>query len=272
MSGKKIVAKNFSLFITQKCTMNCKLCVAAAPYIENPIHTPLEMVRKEIEKFFEVWDFSERVELVGGEPLMHPQILEIAKEVFKYSDKFDNMRITTNATILPSDDLCEFISSCDKFVDFCVDDYGEYSKNLEQLTRKLEKYDIPYRIDVYHGEEQRFGGWVDFGDFTLINDDDIANVRWLACPNRTANCIRVNQGKCFLCSYAVSLYYVKKILPSDGSYLDLFDDTMTVQEKKELVSKFYSFTIEACRYCKGYDSESERFPGPPEQVIRKLKK
>ena len=269
--SEKLTAKIFDFFITTKCTMSCKLCAAAIPYIEHPKHTPKEIAFREMQEFFKIWDYAERVELIGGEPLMHPDICEIAKETLKYKDQFGGIRVTTNATIVPSDDLLEFAASCDKYFDFVVDDYGELSKNLIPLTTKLDKYGVPYRVDVYHGENQRFGGWVYFGDY---NKQDHSKEKLQSifknciAPKNSFYC--VNDGKVFSCCYALSLYLVKGLLPHDGGYIDLFDNSIGVDEKRKIAKGFCKVPIGACHYCHGFDNENgQRYLGPPEQLLKK---
>ena len=263
----KIIAKIFDFFITQRCTMNCKLCAAAVPYIHNPVHTPKEVAFKELKEFFRVWDYADRVEFIGGEPLTHPQLYEIVKESLKYQEKFGKLRITTNATIVPSDRLCDLAANCGKEFDFIVDDYGEYSKNLVPLLKQLEKYHIPFRVDTYHGENQRFGGWINFGDYTIINDEIEAKKTLKNCIAPKNQFVCVNDGKAFSCCYAMCLYWIHHLFPDDGSCIDLFNSELPIEKKREIAAHFCEESIEACKYCRGFDAtNSKRYPGPPEQI------
>lgn len=263
----QLVAKIFDFFITQRCTMNCKLCAAAVPYIHNPIHTPKEVAFQELKKFFEVWDYAERVEFIGGEPLTHPSLYEIVKEALKYQEHFGKLRITTNATIVPSDKLCDLAANCGKEFDFIVDDYGVRSKNLKPLLTQLDKYKIPFRVDIYHGEDQRFGGWINFGDYTLIKDSNQAAETFSTCIAPKNQFVCVNGGKAFSCCYAMCLYWIHELFPNDGSCIDLFDNEIPLEKKRETAAHFCKEPIQACRYCNGFDTNnSKRYPGPPEQI------
>ncbi|KYZ76494.1 hypothetical protein AXX12_08660 [Anaerosporomusa subterranea] len=267
---ERLTAKIFDFYITTKCTMNCELCAAAVPYNPRPCHTLKENAFREIKEFFRIWDFTERVEFIGGEPLMHPQILEIIEETLKYRNQFERLRITTNATIVPQDELLELARSCGKYFDFIVDDYGEHSKNLQPLVEKLEQYGIPYRVDVYHGENQRYDGWIHFGDYEDYgySTKEVERIfqRCIA-PKNAFTC--VNAGKAFSCVYAMSLFLAKGILPEKGEYIDLLDDTVSLAEKREIGTGFCTKPIKACHYCKGFDSEnSERYPAA-KQLLRK---
>lgn len=263
----RLIAKVFDFAITTRCTMSCRLCVAGIPYNKNPRHTPKDEAFREIEEFFRVWNFAERIEIIGGEPLMHPDIYEIIEEALKYPDCFGRFRVTTNSTIVPSDRLLELAASCDKPFDFIVDDYGEHSQNLVPLTKKLDEYRIPYRVDVYHGGNQNYGGWIDFGDRTDqgYTDQDLQAV-FKKCLAPKYPFTSVNDGKAFSCVFALSLYLSTGRLKV-GDYVDLFDDSISLEEKREIARGFHTIPIDACRYCRGFDNENgKRYLGPPEQI------
>jgi len=221
----------------------------------------LDVAKREIKEFFNIWDYAERVEFIGGEPLMHPNILEIVKEMLKYKDCFSRMRITTNATIIPSDELCELVASCGRIFDFIVDDYGEYSKNLEKVINKLEYYNIPYRLDIYHGDNQRYNGWVIYGEYVEAQTKDSAEFIFNHCNVPRNQFVCVNNGKVFSCNYAQSLYWVKGIFPTDGSAFDLFDESVSREQKRNFAKDFFLKPIQACEYCYGFSNDfGERFP------------
>lgn len=267
----KLVAKIFDFFITTRCTMNCKLCAAAVPYIKKPCHTPKEQAFREIEKFFEIWDYAERVEFIGGEPLMHPDIYEIVYEALKYKDQFGKLRITTNATIVPDDKLLALARDCGKEFDFIIDDYGKYSVNLNRLLKKLDEYDLPYRVDVYHGDNQRYNGWVYFGDYTdrgYASEEEVKTVfENCICPKTAFVC--VNDGKAFSCVYSMSLWLVKGVLPQGEEYIDLFDESITIPRKRKIADTFCTRAISSCRYCYGFNSESGMRYSAAEQLPRR---
>lgn len=85
---------------TSQCNLSCDGC-----YRENVTssHKPLEVVRNEIDTFARLRT-TDGVSIAGGDPLMHPQILEIVKEIAAR-----NMKpiINTNGLALTKDLLRE---------------------------------------------------------------------------------------------------------------------------------------------------------------------
>jgi organic radical activating enzyme len=70
------------LEITDKCNIHCEGC-----YRQTLTgHKSLEQIENEI-RFFKTWRNPDNVSIAGGEPLIHPQILEIISIIAKYKIK-----------------------------------------------------------------------------------------------------------------------------------------------------------------------------------------
>ena len=269
--AKRTDAKIIDLMITTRCSLKCKLCGFGVPYVKNPCHVSLESLSKQLEKFFEVWDSTQRLNFIGGEVLMHPNIYEIVQETLKYKDKIKTFRITTNGTIPPSEKLLKLIADCneEKNFEFVISDYGSsLSRKVDKIIECLEFYKIPYIVHKYFGKNLYYGGWVDFGNDTYIesSDEDLKN-KYLNCACKKSMFQLLYDGKVFQCGYQFRLFIVKNILPNKDEYIDLFDNTISIDEKKEIVSGFYKNPLTACKYCKSLNEKlSKRYP-PAEQLI-----
>ena len=259
--NKKLVSHVLDFYITTACTLNCKLCMTGVPFIPNK-HISVDSLEKQLEKYFQIWDYSERLEFMGGEPLMHPDLCEIVRMSLKFRGKYDRMRVTTNGTIVPKDEFFELLANCGKFFDFVVDNYGPLSKNLKALTDRLDFYHLPYRIDRYTGDTQHFNGWVDLGDCEYIGypEEGLSKI-YYGCVSTENGFVVVHEGKVFECPYHLRLFLRKGILPAENEYIDLFDDAKPLAEKREIAERFYTTPISVCNYCLGfYEKTSKRFP------------
>lgn len=270
--GERVTAKIFDFFITTKCTLNCKLCAAGVPFIEKPKHTELEIAFEEMKRFFEVFDYVDRIEFIGGEPLMHPHIAEIVEEASKYKQQFGYMRITTNATIVPGEKLLRALNESGCRYDFIVDNYGELSVNYHKLIKILDDNNITYRVDTYYGEreKQRFGGWIDFGDFTdqKYSEEQLRD-NFRHCTAREGNFCCTNNGKVFPCCYAMTGYLEKKMPFVNDEYIDLFDDSVSLEIKRQRAIAFGEKPLYACRFCKSFNSEKSKRYCAAEQIERR---
>lgn len=269
--SERVTAKIFDFFITTKCTLNCKLCAAGVPFIKEPKHTALETAFEEMKRFFQVFDYVDRIEFIGGEPLMHPDIAEIVKEATKYKNQFGFMRITTNATIVPNEKLLKVLRESGCKYDFIVDNYGKLSVNFDNLIKVLDDNDIVYRVDIYYGkrENQRFGGWIDFGNFIdqRYSEKEL-NENFEQCTAMKGNFCCTNNGKVFPCCYAMTGYLEGK-LPFVDEYIDLFDDDILLEEKRKKAMTFGEKPLYACRFCKSFNSEKSKRYCAAEQIERR---
>lgn len=65
----------------------------------------------------------------------------------KYLDKIDHIKITTNGTVMPREELVKLIKKC--HVEIKVSDYSKYSSynhKIKQLCALFEEQNIPYRV------------------------------------------------------------------------------------------------------------------------------
>ncbi len=78
--------------VTMKCNLNCKYCFANAG---RGRHVQIEKIRQMMEKLKE--NNCKAIQITGGEPLMHPEIIEICRIA---KEKFSHVQIATNGIII----------------------------------------------------------------------------------------------------------------------------------------------------------------------------
>ena len=81
-------------FITERCNFNCPMCHVVTSRLKNMN----ELSLSDLKKFFDdIAPFSPSISLAGGEPLMHPEIIDI----IKYLDKKKIVKgLVTNGLLL----------------------------------------------------------------------------------------------------------------------------------------------------------------------------
>ena len=90
-----LVKGNFDLYITNVCNLHCKNCIVLDYKGRVTIpHLSLAEIKEIIEK---IPVQLEQIQLVGGEPTLHPQLEEIVLYL-KQSNKAQKLSIVTNGT------------------------------------------------------------------------------------------------------------------------------------------------------------------------------
>lgn len=260
------------LIINTICTLKCKKCITQTPFHKQGQNYPIENLINEMRLFFQIYDEVDHFDFEGGETLLHPNIVDLIGEALQYKKQYKTLNILTNGTILPSQEILEACKNQPVF--FIIDNYGDLSRHKEELIELLTHHGINYRIDTYHGEDQYYGGWVDFGDFSFKNYTP-AQVEHVFENCRSGNCGApyIKNGKMYLCPVQASLK--EEIQLIEGEYVDLTNDSMSIEDKKKAAERFGSHFINACNYCLGFNVNSKRIPAAiqlTEEDLRNLKK
>lgn len=268
---KKLKAEVVVITITLRCTLNCKLCTAAIPYHEKPIDENFEMISQEIKQLFQIYDHICHLDITGGEPLLHKDIVKIIKETEQYKDKVDFVRIISNATIVPEKALLQEMARLGSQYQFLLDDYGIHSRKLEEFKKLAEEYEIPCRVNPYCGDDQWCGGWVDLTDFS---DQNYSESEWKQvydrCHFSEQPCIITYGGYSYHCVHEMVGRILHYFQPPKEQYLDLLSQSIPLEKKKEIAASFGKQPIEACKYCIGFDPiRSKRYPAAEQTERRK---
>ena len=266
---KKIQVKNATILVSLVCNLNCKLCAVSAPYRKDNKFETVETLISYIDKFFSIVDYVDKFAVTGGEPLVFKELPEFLSELLKYSDHYGKIEIHTNGVLLPSTKLLEQIKRYgDKFDRLLIDNYGaDLSVNAVKIAEILKENSIPYSLRDYYSENAHYGGWVDFGDLSKkINSNEESERIYSLCnyPQKLGLCNQIYRGYVFECCPQFRRY-IDGTINSD-EYLNLNDETMTVEQQKEKFLKLQNAkSFATCAYCHGFFDESPRFK-PAEQL------
>lgn len=257
-----------TFYPTFNCTMQCKLCGMSVPYMRSEERAfSLEEIQKSIDRYFEIVSRVKTVTISGGEPLLFPRLAEVIHYIKKYEDRADKIRMVTNGTILPNQNVLDAMKELGEKFYILRDDYGaRISKRGKELDRILTENHIYHTTRKYTEDDSHFGGWVDFGDFTVQkHTDEEAEHLHAVCGSTT--CYPVINGKMWACSVSFRRYQLG-LEDEKSEYVDLFGDSLDIQEqqnKMQIILQKKRLT--ACTYCNGLCADSERFI-PAEQLTQ----
>jgi hypothetical protein len=248
--------------------MNCKYCSLGVPRFRQSggrlSTTPEELIRS-LDMLFKVYDHIRHIDFTGGEALIwdlsnQGALSDIIKYCRKFEKQFDFGRILTNATIVPSDELCETIRSCGYDFDFLLDNYGKYSEKINEIKRKLDFYEIRYTEYKYYDKDQEFSGWVNIHNDSYLKDypDSQLIEIWERCNLAHKSTARnLFNGVLYFCCTALVLRNTEGIDYPKG-YVDLLDESESVADKRKKVSAWQDEPNTYCRHCNGFDPDPTR--------------
>jgi hypothetical protein len=256
------------VIVTHRCTLRCKLCAERTPYYKERYHPTLEYLKKELDAYFALVDYTMKFEITGGEPTVRADLPELLFHFLQYREKFGRIRIITNGTIALSNTLIETLKLFGTQADILIDNYGNdlsinAKKNAEILYMSRIQYILRDQSSTDH-----FGGWVDFGDLTLLHSYEAANELYKRCAisQKVGFGWRMKGG--YLSPCAMTLQCIEFDV-HDGDvneYVDLFDERYSRNKQiSKMLRIFEADRLSACVYCNGLCEDSIRFK-PAEQM------
>jgi MoaA/NifB/PqqE/SkfB family radical SAM enzyme len=107
LGGRSFAPRSISIMITDRCNLRCRMCQYS--YCESPAYSLNQAGFMSLELFKRILDTCPGkpiIGLTGGEPLLHPQVLEFIREL---KNRGFFCSLTTNGTFLTANavHLCE---------------------------------------------------------------------------------------------------------------------------------------------------------------------
>lgn len=249
---KETTILNHTLVIlTDQCTLNCKQCGHLVPYYKKPQHYEKHQIIQSIKNLANSVDRIELLSLLGGEPLLHPDLVEICREISKISN-IKYIRIVTNGTIVPSNETLNEIKHSITY--FSVSDYGKYSFNKHELLERLTENDILFEVQ---GENTNW--------FPIFipqkNKTQEESLRKYQTCVWGRGCSAVQNGEFHICNYSATGMRLGYIPKEESDYVDLLNNELMLDELKLEVKRLINreFPVVACEYCNFmFDEQTER--------------
>ena len=222
--------------VADHCNLNCRACEHYCGLVKDPKFTFFPKFAQDFERLHNFIDDIDMIRILGGEPLLNPEISEyvkISRRLYPHA----NVYVVTNAILLPKmpDDFFNTVRENDAII--FISFYPPMQSKMPEIQRLLTEKRVKFGISQLATE------------FTIkqtLRRHDHAQEIFLQCVQ--ANCHNLYEGKiaaCFL-PFVTKYFnaYYNKNLPEDGA-LDLYDENLTTEKlKAHLLTPF-----ERCRYC-----------------------
>ena len=189
----------------------------------------MEDLKRELDLICAVFDEIYEIRIIGGEPFVHPNWDEILQYVATKKN-IKRISIYTNGTFLPSNYQCEVLKSTDAWLS--ISDYGELSRKLEPLKKKLDSYEIPY-------EAKSVPHWTRCSSFVKHNRtrEELTALFKKCCARNLATFLK---GKIYACPFISNAINLKAIPTVENDFVDLtaaVDTEILRQKVRRLFSR-----------------------------------
>ena len=266
--------------ITMACNLKCRLCSNYAPYYARPPYHSLNYLKEMMRRYFTVVTCVRKLMFTGGEPLLHPALGALIEDICQYRDRIDIFGVITNGSLVPSREVLDAAKGFGKKFHFLIDDYGPgLSAKTMEISALLDSQGIRYILRNYTPDNPHCGGWVDFGDLSekKCGTQEEAEALYTKCayPQKLHFAFDLVDGAMYPCGPSRRCRELG-IAVEDSEYIDLFDDSLTVEAQREKIAAIYQKkSLAACAYCNGMHGNSPRFqpgqqltPGELDEVRR----
>lgn len=240
-NGRKPYLNTIEFQVVDWCNLNCKGCSHFSSLFEKNIYIEKEELYRDLEKISKYIEVG-LINILGGEPLLHPEISEIVcktRELFDHSD----IVIVTNGLILP-DMPREFFEICrEANIEFSISGYAPTLRIKEQIEQKLIAYKVKYYMKT--GKET-FGKNIDLRG----ENDKVSAMQY--CRERF--CHHLRNGKIYKCAFEA----LGNTFFESFDYCNRVDGGISISDGNdwaEIISKLDYEPCDACKYC----GKEERF-------------
>ncbi|MDR3350177.1 MAG: radical SAM protein [Prevotellaceae bacterium] len=242
VSGKNLKRRKlfrFEVHLTEHCNLNCKYCNHFSPLAEKEFLN-IESFERDLARISELTERKiELVNLLGGEPLLHPQLMDILSLTRKYFDTGKIVLITNGTLLLKQPDA--FWQNCKQ---------NDIELRITYYPIKLDRPAIS-GIAKEHGVTIRYmgGGVKTMSRVPLdLNGTQNAKNSFLQCYQAN-NCVFLENGKIYTCPVIPNIrhfnhYFKKDLQISANDYIDIYK-VKNVDEIFDFLCKPVPF----CRYC-----------------------
>lgn len=251
----QIKIDRIEIFMTSCCTLKCEKCISYIPYFKHKVVVPLDSLKKDIDLLFSQVDYVFKLKLLGGEGFLYPDLTAYVDYIYNnYHDRIGSIRIGTNGTINPSEEIIKMCKRNNVIVD--ISDYRVTVPGLSKLEAVKEKLvSNGVAVDIKRSGEQ----WLDMGfpnNKPNIKDENVLREHFEKCA---MFCRQFADGKLFYCcsncaAVKAGLYELNRT--------DYFDFRKSFH-KKELLEYELGFSelghTSFCSVCQGGSEEANPY-------------
>ena len=231
----------FETHLVEHCNLNCRMCAHFSP-LANPQFTELRTFSRDFRRLRELFeDNVEYVMLLGGEPLLHPELpefLQTARDAFPATDVI----LYTNGLRLAKMGSTFWESCAENHISVTLTRYP-IPVDYAEIERLLKKYGLIYRYCNTPGREKCMS------HFPLdLNGKQDPRRSFLDC-DMANRCVFLKDGRLYTCPVIPNIghfnaYYRTELKVSPLDSIDIHQASDALE-----IMRFLASPAQFCRYC-----------------------
>lgn len=228
------------------------LCGVLVPQYDYRPHMTVPEFADTLSAVFDIVDHVRKLQITGGEPLLHTDLPRMFAECFKYADKFEKLWLFTNCSVPIREGLLNILRQNRHKVIVHCSDYGVEPGVAGGIVKMLRENEIDHKYLKYYGDAQYCDGWVDQGDFIRhFRTGEALKQVFASCAHvKRGGSWYVRGGQMHWCGRSIRGCEVGKIPLAEKDYLDIFHGSVG-QRRQKLSALLGAEYITACDYCNG---------------------
>lgn len=236
---RKIV---FEIQLAEHYNLNCKGCSHFSP-IAEPEFLAADDFERDTKRLGDLIGHEcDEIRLMGGEPLLNPEIKKILK-IALGNFKKGVISIVTNGILLPQMDD-DFWQTCHDNKIYIKISHYPIEIQAEKIKYKLEKFGVKCFWDMLDMKNEFLVYAID-----LEGKQDVMK-NFMICGHAN-NCPNLSHGRLYPCPFAAHSHHFNKkfnqdIIVTQQDYIDIYAENIT---KREILARLAK-PMPVCRYCK----------------------
>lgn len=232
--------------ITDKCTLRCVDCSRLTIHNKNAGHYNKDTIMKSMQRLSNSVDAINMLAIYGGEPLLHPDVVEICQAAAKLPNVL-GIYLVTNGTIMPANILNKLKGLVTYVI---VSNYGNLSVRAERIK------DVCADCGIVCEMSEESPVWCSMPAPAFYNRSEADNVRkFISCKVKPSlvsmGCGELRDGKYYVCTYASVGSYIGAFQENEENFVDLLNEDFTAKCARERLKYVVSnpYNRVACQYC-----------------------
>ena len=223
--------------LTDHCNLNCKGCSHFAPLVKGEVFTDIEIFKRDFKRFKQLFSDIYEIRLIGGEPLLHPDLVAFCEFIRDLYPK-TNISIFTNGKILLNIPKI-FWSTCAKKDILIKLSYYPIHLDIDQIKQKAKKHHARIKIPKQINQ---------FFKILNINGDSDPHKSFRNCQTMFKTPF-LGDGKLYPCFlpphiHLFNEYFNKNIHASENDYINIYED----MDPADIIN-FINHPIPMCKWC-----------------------